>query len=411
MIKKSRLTKIFAVLIAFCVVFSCFSVGCSDDKKINVDQSRAMGIGEVFLIDNASYDDILARIELMKRVNCKSTRFWFRIGSNGSNPSHEILFKLKDNELVLIDAYYQRVRFALDKLKEAGVTHITLNPCWVYGKKANGKIKYYGTNCPEIGSEDYLPFMEFVEWQYKKVAELFPDIEYIELGNEMNGGFLSINGTEYCSNEDKATVVLDYSYYATKGIKSANPKVQTVLNGLAEQTFFLAWEYNGEKHYNCNAGSSLFMADFLELLYNGIESKNFPTPIENKSTKVDDYFNILAWHPYSSSSLEEWVENNDEIYDVVRNHNDTGRRVFITEYGQVKSTRETGELYVEIIKNINLTPYIEVVHFFILTDTSWCNDTTGDRDSETFVLCYKVKDCEYETSEAYDALVEAFGDR
>ncbi len=411
------------LMVLLLIVASLF--GCnSKDKKtkenntIKYDQSCAFGMGDVLLYNNPSEKDIETRIKLMGDLGIKSLRFWLRVGLLRNNENSECFFRIENNQLVINEKHKNRLIYAVNKLYENGIKHITFMCSNFYGINSEGRYIYYGDDFPLIGTENYRLYMETLEYQYKVISETFKkeitkdNTTYFEMGNEMNYDFSSMEGDHTFSNEDKATIVLDSSYYSIKGIKKGNPDAKGVLNGLAEGSY-----YKGFKDaYFGQAGLAQYIADFIDLLYTDIESNKYPTTSETKSNKIEDFFEVLAWHPYSADDLESWIEFNDLIYQKAIDHGDEGRPVFITEYGKANITSEkdtkstypkpiAAELYSSIIKNIDKTPYIEAVHIFILSDFVWEAENTI-RDNKTFCLVYNNGDGTYELSKAYLLLKE-----
>ena len=92
-------------------------------------------------------------------------------------------------------------------------------------------------------------------------------------------------------------------YYASRGIHRANPEAIVIFPGLAPITGF-----------DC-------MADFLELVYQNIESGEFG----NGATDTNCYFQAVAWHGYvlnEEFSVDAWIEGNHSVYQVMADHGD-----------------------------------------------------------------------------------------
>lgn len=389
----------FALFLAIILIFGIFSTSCSNNiDEPTYDQSHIFGMGDVFLGTNESLEDIVARIDLMKDLGVKSHRFWFRAGSNGSDDK-ECFFSLKDNQLIINNNFVQRVNFVVDKLLEAGIEHITFDVCWMYGMTSSGQYKYYGAGLPLIDSGDYLPYMESIKYQFSIISETFPQIEYFEMGNEMNILEIRDNDNNLLPYYELARLVTDFSYYAMQGIKEGNPNAKGVLNGLAETSF--RYDEGFKKVRYSTKGGAEIVAEFIDLIYQYIESGQYPSCASIKSNKIEDYFEVLAWHPYGAYSSEIWKEYNDTVYATVKKHNDNGRPVFCTEFGFQRNDRLHGEEYVNIFNNISQTPYIEAVHIFILSNAAW--------NEENFYLTKRKENGDYSLSEAYIALKNQFG--
>jgi len=386
--------KILLIITVLLIIFPL--VSC---KKKNVTEEISFGIGEVYVTKDSTIEDIDKRIELIKNLGVKSTRFWLRVGK-ANNSSNEALFRLEDGLLTLNNEYYNKCIHAIDKLIESGITHIVLNPCWMYQLNIDNTYSYSGGNTPSLNTKEYMKYMEGIYIIHRKIESLFPKIKYFELGNEMNYGFLSIDGNDLVSSLDKANVVLDYSYYATKGIKENDKENKTILNGLAEVEYVYSDFSNSYNEFNNGVDS---ITSFLELLYSGIESNNYPSISTTKSNKIEDYFDVIAIHPYSIIDPEDFKFYMDKVHNISVIHNDKNREIYITEYGLTKTDSNAGYKYLEILSSVKEIPYIKTIHFFILSDTSWCNDE--DIYHKTYCLIYKVDD-DYQKSDCYKILEE-----
>ena len=386
--------KFFAFILAVVLIFGTFSISCGK----RYDQSHVFGMGDVFVGTKESLEDIVKRIDLMKDLGVKSHRFWFRAGTNDYS-NRESFFLLQDNQLIINDDFVQRVNFVVDKLLDAGVEHITFDVCWMYGMTASGEYKYYSAGIPLIDSNDYLPYMESIKYQFSVISKTFPNIEYFEMGNEMNILEIRDNDNNLLPYSELAKLVTDFSYYAMQGIKEGNPKAKGVLNGLAE-TSFRYDEVFKKVRLNTGGGAEI-VYEFIDLIYQYIESGEYPSCSSIKSKKIEDYFEILAWHPYGIYSSEIWKEYNDTVYAAVKKHSDNGRPVFCTEFGFKSNDKFHGEEYVNIFNNISKTPYIEVVHIFILSNVAW--------NEENFYLTRRKENGDYILSEAYIELKNQFG--
>ena len=241
--------------------------------------------------------------------------------------------------------------------------------------------------------------MESIKYQFSIISKTFPEIEYFEMGNEMNILELRDADDNILPYTELAKLVTDFSYYAMQGIKEGNPNAKGVLNGLAETSF--RYDEGFKKVRYSTKGGAEIVAEFIDLIYQYIESGQYPSCASMKSNKIEDYFEVLAWHPYGAYSSEIWKEYNDTVYAAVKKHNDNGRPVFCTEFGFQRNDQLHGEEYVNIFNNISQTPYIEAVHIFILSNAAW--------NEENFYLTKRKENGDYSLSEAYIVLKNQFG--
>lgn len=63
-------------------------------------------------------------------------------------------------------------------------------------------------------------------------------------------------------------------------------------------------------------------ATYLEETYQWIESKKIPTGEEYSDTNTWNYFQICAWHPYPSSTVEAAADTCETLYNVMKDHGD-----------------------------------------------------------------------------------------
>lgn len=165
---------------------------------------------------------------------------------------------------------------------------------------------------------DYMQFLESYRQSWETLARTFPEILYWEVGNETNNDpFLhpvdyTTCGTKFTSDE-KAMITVDMMYYAAQGVKAANPDATVIFPAMAPTNGFSS------------------MKTFLEKCYLYIESGNAPG-----GTDPDAYFDAMAWHMYyfrTSFTSQNWLEGNNAVYQVMVDHGDAEKKVFLTEFG------------------------------------------------------------------------------
>ncbi len=261
----------------------------------------------------------------------------------------------------------------LEMLAEQGITNILMQSTWALqlDNAVVSQISY-----PRPGADDYLPFMEQVEACYQILAEEFPQIDYWQCGNEPNADFYCnpLDGGAKYSMSEKAEIITDLMYYANKGIKASNPKAALVMPGL------------------CDKQPDMF----LQLMYDHIASGDKPEG-DVKSTNTDDYFDVLAWHPYNYSDAptpdysadSDFIATQKNRYQIAIDNGDEGKKVFFDEFGfthrgtvwnsagtsseELMKMQENSlmEALASIYENL---PFVETVHIFRLFD--WDNATT-----------------------------------
>lgn len=308
-------------------------------------------------------------IELTSALGCKSMRLWMH---------HKQLMTLKDGRPAFRPGKLDQYRGYADALIAKGVTRLTsMNHSYLYPQSFTGN-RNSENEIPLPGTECYLEFLRLIEQSYELMAASFPQIEYFEVGNETNlhrfmckPGWPSENAPRegeyderYCyTKAEKAAIMADICWYANRGIKRGNPRAYVVFPGLTPLF-----------------GYTEMAADF-ELVYGHIESGKFPSGAA-PDTDPDNYFQVLAWHPYNFSGESAiFVQGCNEVYDVMKRHGDYGKKVFITEFGyhdfdlvkhgytlEEADKKQAEWLYNDFKAFRNELPYVETVHIFRLYD-------------------------------------------
>lgn len=188
-----------------------------------------------------------------------------------------------------------------------------------------------GNSVPKRSDSFYGKWLNEVSTLWERLAATFPEIKYWELGNEFNmsafmhpNGFIPTDGNLLGSGQggfSKAELVklnLDYMYYASAGVKKANPDAVTIMPGYS----------------NGGSMTSREVEYFISDIYTEMKTGEYPFG-EVKSKNSDDYFMCLGWHPYVLEGRldEDWLVKNNDIYKVAEKNGDKGKKVFFTEFG------------------------------------------------------------------------------
>lgn len=308
-------------------------------------------------------------IDLVAALGCKTMRLWMH---------HKQLMRVENGVPVFKPGKLEQYCGYVDALIKKGVTHLTsMNHSYLYPSSFDGD-PHSESEIPLPGTPTYLAFLQLVQESYRMLAAAFPQIEYYEVGNEMNlHRFLSKPNypqeggpkadeydPRYCyTKEEKTAIMTDICYYANAGVKQGNPNAYVVFPGLTPLF-----------------GYTDMAADF-DLVYRHIESGAFPTG-RPADTDPDRYFQVLAWHPYNfSGDSSIFVKGCNEVYEVMKAHGDEGKKVFLTEFGYhdfdlVKhgytledADRKQAEWLAHDFAAIKAQlPYVETVHIFRLYD-------------------------------------------
>ena len=367
-----KLLCLLTVLVLAVSSFSgCKGGGKSEDLYKNVDKTLLFGLDEPIsegMPINGNYEvsqvsgfSLDATVHFVSALGAKSFRF--RI------PKSFMVTPYQYSE----DGY-NYFKNAAKMFKQAGVTNLIGNACIF--PQYTGFHPDSDSSAPRPDDPNYGEWLNAVCEMWEKLAKLFPEITKWEVGNEYNSntffhpnGYKSVagslnEGTNGFTNEEKYTVVTDYMYYASKGIKKGNPNAKCVMPGLAPLN-----------------GSFLAVQFFLEDIYSYIKSGNAPYG-ENKSTNPDDYFDYIGWHPYGDAD-ENWLEANNRIYQVAIDNGDEGKPVIFTEFGYTDGGNSDKEdVQIEYIKQAfnymkNDMKYIETCCEFRLYTCSFAANWGG----------------------------------
>ncbi|GHU99012.1 hypothetical protein FACS1894211_03700 [Clostridia bacterium] len=304
--------------------------GCAKKPKhagFTVDKSNLFGIDEP-LWEKGSPDasnnnfqvkgfDLDKTVGLIEALGAKSFRLRFP-REMVTNPS------ATDGDMI---AYFTE---AAAKLRAAGVKQI-IGTSMIFPAYTDFRPDS-AYSAPHVDDPAYGPWLDAVTTLWKKLAALFPDITYWEMGNEFNmntfyhpngyvppiGNVLGEGANGFTQSELAAQCV-NYMYYASKGIRAGNPSAVTVMPGLS-----------------CGPGGmgSRAVEYFIGDMYGLIKSGSYPYGAD-KSTDCDDYFMCLNWHPYVlNGDLDaSWLKYNNDVYAVAKKNGDDGKKVFFTEFG------------------------------------------------------------------------------
>ena len=322
--------KFITILLALsCLFVGCLS-GCNSTRQTN-NREKIPTTTDVLTIDQDKYlfglcelsSDINGGVDVevdndfiignVKALGVKSMRVWMHL--------HNIIRRAPDSDEISIlqgtaDLYHDY--FA--KLKAAGVERIlVMNHSFIYPVGCpNSDVQCVPH--PIDDRDMYIRFLKLYEKCYEFLATEFPEITYWEPGNEfdmVNGTFLHpIGWTAGSSNvftsSEAARITADLCWYANRGLQKVDKKNVTVFPGMT---------------------MSPTTATYLEETYQWIESKKIPTGEEYSDTSTWNYFQICAWHPYPSSTVEAAADTCETLYNVMKDHGDGDKKVWITETG------------------------------------------------------------------------------
>lgn len=362
-----KIKKILLILI----MSMAATLGTACEKELptvnnaNYDQSDLYGV--CYLLEEREYDryyDMDKEVQLMKNMGVKTVRQWMHftqllqnknaIKEKACENMHKLLFSCKNNDMVIV-----------------GLNHHNFNN----GSNSSGKPYKR-----DLSNPNYIAWLNdyYTSW-YTLVSE-FPEVDYWEIDNEVNNSdfMKDANGQDAYSQSEMAEIATDMFYYASRAIHEANPKAKTVMGGLTEP----------------NGLGSGTIAYFLQKIYDNIASGEYGYFYNNEdkskaSKKADDYFQVACWHPYvwSSFDAEDFVEINNEYYEIILKNEGKHKQVFFTEIGfnDVNSSEDLAAGYIEeMFEAITIKmKYVCQVHYYKMYDvgntTSWEGGGTYSR--------------------------------
>ena len=373
--------KYFKLLSCFALIFvMLFSFIACDNTTEEIPEDKGpgfkierekyfYGVGEMFsgTVDAAQTSEMT--INLSSAMGMQSFRIWMHKTS--------VLQKSNSNEITVRNAI-ETYKGYVNSLISAGVTNIiAMSHYYLYPTGfSGGGLGVF----PTPDSSYYSSFMEMVEESYYVLVQEFPQIKYWECGNEVNEHkYMQKPGGAAYTLKEKAQITTDLMYYASRGIKRANPDAVAVMPGLV---------------FSNNVSSGIVA--FLNHIYTNIKSGDFPSTGIESSTDPNDYFDVLNWHPYNfsgdSSEGSSFDKLNKMAYKVAQDNGDDGKKVFFTEYGYTTTqqsglSREQleerqGDYIAQDMQNIwNNLPFVETVIIFRLFDWEQAGAATGNPNS------------------------------
>lgn len=232
----------------------------------------------------------------------------------------------------------------------------------------------------------YMQTLEMMEKSWYTMVKLFPQVEQWEVGNEWNSDtFLHPvgwqPGTPGFTEDEKLDIAVDMMYFSAKGIRAANPnaKVVSFSPAIAQP--------------NLGSRTSIYcppaygIPQCISGIYQRIKSGKF------WSDNTDDYFDMLAWHPYLLTHLmpmavseeypaqrrflrleemdSQWRAVNDMTYTIMSMFGDGHKKVLLTEMGftdwQLPGMEEKqAQLTEDMFELIKTMPYVKTIHYFRL---------------------------------------------
>ena len=350
------------------------------------DKSRFFGVGEPLIQRQRDQGiDAASCMDLIKGLGCNAYRSWMHIT--------EIL---KDPSTPDPEAYAQHKKL-LDKAKELDIEVTGMSHEWFLPE---GCIQRSGHAMPPrdlTPGSLYMQALSMLEESWYTMASLFPQVAIWEVGNEWNlnaflhpDGFLDSDMKHPFSPDEKYDIAVDMMYFSARGIRRGNPnaKVASFSPALSTEGLGGGLPYFFPVMYG--------VAWALDQIYSRIKSGQF------WSDNTDDYFDLVAWHPYVFTTREVpdyelfmdveepdtlWRDFNDAAYRVMRRYGDGDKQVLLTETGFTDcGNHDWEERYAAYNKKIlhyaMEMPYVRTLHNFRLLNENAMLKRAGIEDNQ-----------------------------
>ena len=351
-----------------------------------MDKTRLFGVGEPLIqrqrdqgINAPSY------MELVKGLGCTAYRSWMHLTEILEDPSTPIPEAVAQHTALL------------DKCAELDIEVTGMSHEWFLPE---GCIQKSGHAMPKRDLTEgslYMKTLAMLEESWYTMASLFPQVAIWEVGNEWNlnaflhpDGFLDTDMTHPFSPDEKYDIAVDMMYFSAKGVRRGNPKAKVASFSPALSTPGLGGGL--PDFFPVMYG----VAWALDQVYSRIKSGKF------WSTDTNDYFDIVAWHPYVFTTkdvcdrdlfldVEEpdtlWRDYNDAAYRVMRKYGDGDKEAILTETGFTDcGNPEWEERYGRYNKKIMdyaaKMPYVRTLHNFRLLNENAMLKRAGIEDNQ-----------------------------
>lgn len=335
-----------------------------------MSRDRFFGVGEPLIQRQRDQGiDAAAYLDLVVGLGCTAYRSWMHITEILNDPA------TPDPEAV---AMHRRL---LDRAVEMDLEVTGMSHEWFLPE---GCMQRRGHAMPprdRTPGSLYMKTLSMLEESWYTMAKTFPQVQIWEIGNEWNlnaflhpDGFLDSDMSHPFTADEKMDIAVDMQFFAARGIRMAgtgarvasfSPALSTPALG-GDMPDFLPVMYG--------------VAWTLDKLYSRIKSGKFD------STDPDDYFDLIAWHPYVFANrvcndrdlfldVDEpdqlWKSYNDAAYRVMCKYGDGHKQAILTESGFTDCGRPDWEeryagYNVRMLEIARELPYVRTLHNFRL---------------------------------------------
>lgn len=332
------------------------SLNITDSATLKTERDNFYGICHVAYEETLwKGTDYKKSIKTIKTLGAKSIRLWIHASYVMDDPE---TYRPADIELI---------KKIIAEAQANDLEIIGVNHHWFSGFSDHMAVPPRDL---QEGSA-YRKFLLNYDTTWYNLVKAFPEIRIWEIGNEWNNDTF-LHPYEYRDKgeiftfSEKVKITTDMLYYASRGIHRADPTLLTVFGGLIDI-------------YQDGYGNA---KNFFAKVYDGIFSGEYP------SLNPDDYFQMIARHPYNLEGdiSEEWIEHNISIYEMIKEYEGHDKPVYFTEFGWTDyGNAESDAKQAQYMRN-SLTviwermPFVKTVHWFRLFNDSAAASWGGEKE-------------------------------
>ena len=336
-----------------------------------MEKSRFFGVGEP-LIQREREQGIAAEryLDLVAGLGCNAYRSWMHLTEILKDPSTPDM------------AEVERHTRLLDRAAKLDIEVTAMSHEWFLPAGCRQRTGHAMPARDLTTGSLYMQALEMLEQSWYTMVSLFPQVKIWEVGNEWNlnaflhpDGFMDSDMSAPFTADEKADIAVDMMYYAARGVRRANINAKVASFSPALSTPGLG----GDMPYYLPVMYGV--AWTLDKIYSRIHSGNF------WSTNTDDYFDLVAWHPYVFTNklgvkdadlfldVDEpdqlWQSYNNAAYKVMQKYGDGHKQVLLTESGFTDCGDPTLEqryagYNAKLLKLAAELPYVRTLHNFRL---------------------------------------------
>ncbi|MBR4762092.1 MAG: cellulase family glycosylhydrolase, partial [Clostridia bacterium] len=256
-----------------------------------------------------------------------------------SMPIHQLYYATENNGVSVRADNMAKLKEMVAALKAQGITEILyVTDSFILPHGYSDPAKNHNKTVPDPVTDynTYVAWLQVNSAAFGALAAEVPEIKYFEPFNEINLSDTRMerygigwNSTKEeraaykFSVQEKAGIAADLCWYISSAVKAVDPRNQVTTPSISVGSHVAIIEGN-----------------FLEVLYNTIESGNYPTGQTLGDKRIDNYFtiiNIHAYPEYTDSNLQTKINNFasdiNNIYAMAKAHKDGSSRMWLTETG------------------------------------------------------------------------------